>query len=218
MMQTAGTALAAGAVLVAAYLVGSVPWGYLIGRLNHLDIREHGSGNIGATNVRRVLGRDWGILCFALDLLKGFLPVMVVGIGWITVPGLRPDIARLLAAAGAVAGHIWPVWLRLRGGKGVATTMGALLGVSWFAVVVCVLTWVVVFLFTRYVSLASVCAAVMLPFGYLLQGSLSGELRLDWTLLLLAGLAGLIVLRHRSNLRRLREGTEYRFSRRKAQP
>lgn len=201
-------------VLILSYLVGSIPWGYVIGRLNGLDIRRHGSGNIGATNVRRVLGRGWGIACFVLDFLKGLLPVLLIGAKLGDALSLTAESGPILAAAGAVAGHVWPVWLGFKGGKGVATTIGALLAVSWLAVVICVGTWVVVFFLTRYVSVASLCAAAMLPVGHVIA-VLSGVTR-DPTigspsLGLLLLLAALIICRHRSNIQRLRAGTEYRF-------
>jgi len=199
------------AVAFLSYLLGSIPWGFLIGKFNGLDIRYHGSGNIGATNVRRVLGRDWGIACFLLDFLKGLLPVVLIGGHLGVALSLSPDVARILAAASAVAGHIWPVWLGFKGGKGVATTVGALLAVSWVAVVVCLLTWLLVFFATRYVSVASLCAAVMLPIGYIVSGLVRHHAVFTPALALLVLLAALIVFRHRSNIRRLREGREYRF-------
>ena len=194
-----------------AYLAGSVPWGFFIGKLKGLDIRAHGSGNIGATNVRRVLGRKWGALCLALDFLKGLLPVVLIGAPLGGVFALTPEWGRILAAGGAVVGHVWPVWLGFKGGKGVATTVGALLAVSWLAVLLCLCTWLAVFYPTRYVSVASLCAAVMLPLGHVISGLVRGHAILTPSLGLLVLLAALIVVRHRGNIRRLREGTEYRF-------
>jgi len=198
-------------VLVLSYLAGSIPWGFLIGKFNGLDIRFHGSGNIGATNVRRVLGRDWGIACFALDFLKGLLPVVLIGARLGPALWLSADSGEILAAVGTVVGHVWPVWLGFKGGKGVATTVGALLAVSWLAVVICLVTWVLVFFATRYVSVASLCAAVMLPIGHLVSGVVRRHAVLTPSLWLLVLLAALIIYRHRSNIQRLRAGTEYRF-------
>jgi glycerol-3-phosphate acyltransferase PlsY len=199
------------AVFALAYLVGSIPWGFLIGRLKGIDIRSHGSGNIGATNVRRVLGRHWGALCFALDLLKGLLPVLLVGGLLAPALGLKPELGRALAAGAAVVGHVWPVWLGFKGGKGVSTTIGALLAVSWLAVLVGVATWVALFLLTRYVSVASLAAAAMLPVGYLVSARVLHHDALTPSFWLFAVLALLIIYRHRSNIQRLRDGTEFRF-------
>lgn len=199
------------AVLALSYLAGSIPWGFAIGKLNGLDIRAHGSGNIGATNVRRVLGRNWGAACFVLDFLKGLLPVVLVGAKLGPVLTLSPELGQILAAAGAVSGHVWPVWLGFKGGKGVATTIGALLAVSWFAVLICVGTWLTVYFLTRYVSVASLCAAVMLPVGQVISGLVRHHAIVTPALGLLGLLAGLIIFRHRGNIQRLRAGTEYRF-------
>ncbi len=201
------------AVLLLSYLAGSIPWGYLIGKAKGIDIRTRGSGNIGATNVRRVLGRRWGGLCFALDVLKGLLPVVLLGDLPGAAFGLTPDAGRVLAAGAAVAGHVWPVWLGFRGGKGVSTTLGALAGLSWLAVSIGAATWVAVFLLTRYVSVASLAAAVMLPAGYLVSARVLGRAWCTPSFWLFAALAVLIIYRHRSNIRRLRDGTEFRFGR-----
>lgn len=214
-MQVVWVVLSAGLVAGLSYLVGSIPWGFLIGKFNGLDIRYHGSGNIGATNVRRVLGRDWGGLCFAADLLKGLLPVICFGLLLSARTSLSPEYGKLLAAAGAVAGHVWPFWLGFKGGKGVATSIGALLAVSWVAVVIALITWLVVFYSVRYVSLASLAAAVMLPVGFALLRVVRGETPWGPTLVLLLVLAALIIVRHRSNLKRLLQGTEHRFERKK---
>ncbi len=194
-----------------AYLVGSVPWGLLIGKFNGLDIRYHGSGNIGATNVRRVLGRDWGAACFILDFMKGLVAVWVVGVHIGPEFSLSPELGKILAAGGAVAGHVWPVWLGFKGGKGVATTLGALVAVSWLAVLIALVTWVLCFLLTRYVSVASLGAAAMLPVGHVISGLVRDHRVVTPSLLLLTVLAAVIIYRHRSNIERLRAGNEFRF-------
>jgi glycerol-3-phosphate acyltransferase PlsY len=197
---------ALGAVAL-GYVVGSTPWGLLIGKFNGLDIRRHGSGNIGATNVRRVLGRDWGITCFALDFLKGLVPVLLCA-SWAAEGTRAAELAKLLAAGSAVLGHVFPFWLRFKGGKGVATTIGALLAVAFWPVVICLVVWLAMFYLSRYVSVASLSAAVALPVAHiaLRRGAAFGP-----TLVLLLALAALIVVRHRANIRRLIEGTEHRF-------
>jgi glycerol-3-phosphate acyltransferase PlsY len=194
-------------VVAFGYFIGSTPWGLLIGKFNGLDIRRHGSGNIGATNVRRVLGRDWGLACFALDFLKGLLPVLLVG-SWIDGGTGTRELAKLLAAGAAVLGHVFPFWLRFRGGKGVATTIGALLAVALWPVIVCLAVWVGMFYTSHYVSVASLSAAVALPLAHIV---LNGGQAFGPTLVLLAALAALIIVRHRANIRRLLEGTEHRF-------
>lgn len=191
-------------VVVFSYVVGSTPWGLLIGKFNGLDIRRHGSGNIGATNVRRVLGRDWGVACFALDFLKGLIPVLIFR-NW---AGEGNEMPGLLAAAATVCGHVFPFWLRFKGGKGVATTVGALVAVAFWPVIICLVAWVVMFYLSHYVSVASLVAAAVLPLAHLI---LRRSDAFGPTLVLLIALAGLIVVRHRSNIRRLIEGTEHRF-------
>ncbi|MBT3287609.1 MAG: glycerol-3-phosphate 1-O-acyltransferase PlsY [Victivallales bacterium] len=200
--MTFGTALW---VIVFAYLAGSIPWGLLIGKFNGLDIRRHGSGNIGATNVRRILGRDWGYSCFALDFLKGLVPVLLCG-QWVEGGSATVELAQLLAAAAAVCGHVFCCWIKFRGGKGVATTIGALFAVAFWPVIVCLLAWVGMFYLSRYVSVASLSAAVALPIAHIIQKGTFGP-----TLILLLALAALIIVRHRANIRRLMEGTEHRF-------
>lgn len=195
-----------------AYVFGSVPWGYLIGRFNGLDLRRHGSGNIGATNVRRVLGRDWGLLCFGLDFLKGLVPVlMALALAGTRRGDMPAGALAVTAAAAAVVGHAWPFTLRFRGGKGVATSIGALLALAPWSVLAALIVWYAVFSASRYVSVASICAAVVLPLSALLQRVWT-ESPSALTVGLLVGIAALIVYRHRSNMLRLWQGTENRFA------
>ena len=207
--STWGTALA---VVLVAYFCGSIPWGFLIGKFNGLDLRRHGSGNIGATNVRRVLGRDWGMLCFALDFLKGLVPVLIAGHAVGGESAAMAEYVRILAGAAAVVGHIWPFTLGFRGGKGMSTTVGVLLAIAPGPIVIAVLGWLLVFQVSRFVSLATLAAAVLLPLSGGILHALRGRPSLP-ALVLLLGLAVLIVARHRGNLTRLRQGTEYRFER-----
>jgi glycerol-3-phosphate acyltransferase PlsY len=201
-----------GVVAVAlAYLIGAVPFGYLIGRMNGIDIRRHGSGNIGATNVTRVLGRRWGIPCFILDFLKGALPVLAALV--LSRRGAPvPEWTAAGVAAATVAGHVWTVFMGFRGGKGVATSIGALLPLAPAAVLLAAATWCMVYVGTRVVSLASLAAAVVLPVAALAvnrwwpRGAVPAA-----TVGLLAALAILIVVRHRDNIARLRRGTEHGF-------
>jgi len=206
--------------VAAAYLIGSIPFGLLIGKAHGIDIRTRGSGNIGATNLGRQLGRTWGLACFTLDVLKGLLPVLGVGIlyEWAGRPELTgTEIAQWLTiAVMPVVGHVFPLYLKFRGGKGVATGLGVVLG-FWPLLTVPALmaaaTWLLFAGALRYVGLASVAAAVGLPLYYLVIAQAAGWSLAD-TWLLPAGLgviALLIVIRHRGNLIRLARGTEARL-------
>ncbi|MFA6568167.1 MAG: glycerol-3-phosphate 1-O-acyltransferase PlsY [Victivallales bacterium] len=201
---------------IASYLFGSVPWAFIIGRINGIDIRKHGSGNIGATNVMRVLGRKWGILCFLLDFLKGLLPVLAVKI-LISQKILTasPDSLVITAGLAAVGGHIWPVFLKFKGGKGMATGGGVLIGIAPYSFICTVLVWIVLFYSTRYVSAASVIAAAVLPvssFIFSKTGLWVLSAPIQAFLLILAIVT---IAKHHSNIRRLINGTEHKFEKKK---
>jgi len=203
----------AGALIV-SYLIGSVPFGFILGKLHGIDIREHGSGNIGATNVTRVIGPKTGKLCFFLDFLKGVLPVLLVL--WLTERlHLIDDPCRMLPACSSfavVAGHIWPLYLKFKGGKGISTAAGAILPLSPWTVLIAFAVWVIVFECSKYVSLASITAAVVLPLTALLLKFLNLS-NASWpSIALFLLLAVLAILKHTSNIRRLLAGTENRFS------
>jgi glycerol-3-phosphate acyltransferase PlsY len=202
------------ACCLTGYLFGSFPAGYFAGRLAGVDVRTVGSGNIGATNVLRVLGKKWGYPVFAIDALKGFAAVRVAFLLVKYWAGANPygEYFAILAATMAVAGHTFPVWLRFRGGKGVATSAGALIGLMPLAVPLVFLLWVVVFETTRYVSLASIVAAVSLP---IVAGLLAHWKFVDTPALIYfsAAIMLLVLWRHRSNFSRLLKGTEQRFTR-----
>lgn len=195
------------AVALAAFLLGSVPTGYLVARAKGIDIRQHGSGNIGATNVFRTLGKPLGIFVFFADALKGFAAV------WLAArmaQGPEASWLGIIAAVAVIAGHNYTPWLGFRGGKGIATSAGALLALMPQSVAVIAVVWVVVFKLSRYVSLASICAAAALPVSVAVlwwTGS-GGNVPLLGFALLISALA---IWRHRSNIQRLREGTESRF-------
>ena len=200
------------AVVIGSYLLGSVPFGYLAGRLAGIDIRKVGSGNVGATNVVRVLGKRYGYPVFALDFLKGFGAVLI---SMLAAPGKPPawnssEIFGILAAMSSVLGHLYPPWLKFKGGKGVATSAGALLALAPVATLIGVATWIIVFWLTGYVSLASMIAAVILPIVILIMGSHDSR---NGKALVYASacVAAVVVWRHRSNLSRLMRGTEPRF-------
>jgi glycerol-3-phosphate acyltransferase PlsY len=201
-------------LLVGSYLVGSIPFGYLAGRIVGIDIRQAGSGNIGATNVVRVLGKGYGYPVFALDVLKGF---GAVKISMLMAPGRppewnSPEIFGILAAISSVLGHLYPPWLKFKGGKGVATSAGALLALTPIATVIGVAIWIIVFWLTRYVSLASIIAAVVLPIVILVFNS-QDQNKGKPLFYSSACVAGVVIWRHRSNLSRLIRGTEPRFTR-----
>jgi acyl phosphate:glycerol-3-phosphate acyltransferase len=196
------------------YLFGSFPAGYLAGRLAGVDVRTVGSGNIGATNVLRVLGKRWGYLVFFLDAFKGFAAVRLTFFFLKHLPTAQPyaEYLGILTAVMCIVGHTFPIWLRFKGGKGVATSAGALFGLMPFAVPVIVLIWIIVFETTRYVSVASIAAAVSLPIvvGFFLRWKfLEGSALFYFSLLI----ALLVLWRHRSNFSRLLNGTEQRFNR-----
>ena len=203
------------AVLISSYLLGSVPFGYLAGRLAGIDIRKVGSGNVGATNVVRVLGKRYGYPVFALDFLKGFGAVMIA---MLMAPGRppawnSPEIFGILAAMSSVLGHLYPPWLKFEGGKGVATSAGALLALTPVATLIGVAIWIIVFWLTRYVSLASITAAVILPIVILVIG-LHDQNNGKSLAYASACVAAVVIWRHRSNLSRLMHGTEPRFRKR----
>jgi len=190
---------------VLAYLLGSIPFGLLIAKIKGKDIRTMGSGNIGATNVFRCIGKPWGISCFVLDALKGFLPAFVFPM-FGNLHADFPGIGILFGAA-AILGHNFPVFLKFKGGKGVATSAGVLLGVAPLAVLVGIITWVVVFYTSGYVSLGSIVAAV----AVVATGWAAGYGTVTASALTLLG--ALTIWRHRSNIQRLRNGTESKFQR-----
>jgi len=203
-------------LLFGSYLLGSIPFGYLAGRLAGTDIRQAGSGNIGATNVVRLLGKRYGYPVFALDVLKGF---GAVKISMLAAPGRPPDwnspeILGILAAMSSVLGHLYPPWLKFKGGKGVATSAGALFALTPIATLVGVAIWVIVFWLTGYVSLASVTAAVVLPIVILVV-SRSDQNKVKPLVYSSVCVAAVVIWRHRSNLFRLIRGTEPRFTRKR---
>lgn len=200
-----------------AYLSGSLPFGYWAGLMKGVDIRKHGSGNIGATNVIRVLGKKTGIPVFVLDMLKGLLPTLFAQ-AWLSSLGASSTTVTtvaVLCAAASVIGHSFTFWLGFKGGKGVATSAGAFLGLAPWALLVAFVVWLVLFFTTRYVALASIGAAISLPISMYVIMLLGGGLNVGAYILLALGLVMgvLVVVRHRSNIKRMMAGTESRFNR-----
>ncbi|MBI5864981.1 MAG: glycerol-3-phosphate acyltransferase [Planctomycetes bacterium] len=202
-------------LVVGAYLPGAVPFGLLIGLARGVDIRKAGSGNIGATNAGRVLGRKWGFLCLALDILKGLIPTLIAR-GALLHPPLTSEIMLqwVLVGAATVIGHTFPVYLGFRGGKGVATTIGAGLG-FWPALSIPMIVALLVYGAVRYtsgvVSAGSIALAVALPIAFFAYCAIvpDAPLGVYWPLGAIAVALGLlIIIRHRSNIARLIRGEE----------
>lgn len=213
--------------VIAAYLLGSVPFGVLIARAHGKDLRSIGSGNIGATNVSRALGRRWAYACFVLDMLKGFVPMVVTMFVYASFDpasdGERIIRLWLWLAVGcaAILGHVFPLYLKFKGGKGVATSLGVALGL-WPYYTVCALlasaVWLAVVLIWRYVSLASIAASITFPLFLLLATKLipGWDLANLWPLLVPAtAIPVMVIIRHQENISRLLAGTESRISIRK---
>lgn len=198
--------------VLTGYLLGSIPFGLLVGRLNGIDIRQHGSGNIGATNVLRTLGKKWGYMTFALDVLKGVAAVVLVHfLPLREAAGFTPVILKIAAGLACIVGHNFPVWLKFKGGKGVATTGGVLVALLPLAALIAVAAWVVTFYATRYVSMASLVAAVAIP------AAVWGiERQVDPLFGFSLVVAALGIWRHRANIQRLLAGTESRFEKKKS--
>ncbi len=202
------------ALVLLAYLLGSIPFGLLLGRLRGVDIRKVGSGNIGATNLTRSLGRRWGIAAFMLDFIKGGLPVLTAAwVGFDEPPagGIHYQYGQIACALAAVLGHVFPLYLRFRGGKGVATTFGAMAALVWISALAAGTVWLVLFLVTRTVSIASLAAAFVFPATTIvLFYNAPPSIALPMDLLALS-LGLMILVRHRSNIKRLLKREESRF-------
>ena len=218
-----------------AFLLGSIPFGLIIAKAKGINIREHGSGNIGATNVLRVVGKKYGITCLLLDALKGFVPT-VIAISLIRFPGIQNPMTlsgllphasefpmltaqmfQVLTGLCAILGHNYSPWVGFKGGKGIATSAGVLIALMPAAVVILIAIWGLVFLFSRYVSLASILAAGALPLVTLWGSWVHGKIQNGtWNKPLFAFsiiIAVLAIWKHRSNIQRLLAGTEHRFTR-----
>ena len=197
------TPLALSLLVLAAYLLGAIPNGLLLARLKGVDLQKVGSGNIGATNVFRCVGKGWGVLAFVLDAVKGFVPAFFF-------PRLlesAPPWLGLACGVAAVAGHNWPVWLKFKGGKGVSTSAGMLLGIAPAAVGIGFAVFALAVALTRWVSLGSILAAVAVPTAYLWMNGADNRL-LAGALVLMGGL---VIVKHRANVGRLLKGTEPRI-------
>lgn len=212
-------------LLIVAYLFGSVPFGLLIAAAHGIDLRKVGSGNIGATNLSRALGRKWAYVCFLLDLAKGLLPTLAAGVWLCDFAGTKGLLACLAVGCAAIIGHVFPVYLRFKGGKGVATSFGVAIGL-WPYYTICaavaLLVWVVFVLIWRYVSLASLAAAVAFPVVFISAIALLPAWKFSelWPLFIVAIVIPLMVfVLHRENIKRLIAGTENKiFQKEKKEP
>lgn len=200
--------------IVAAYLIGSIPFGYLAGKLNGIDLREHGSCNIGATNAVRVLGKAWGIPVFVCDFLKGLLPLLYMKchLGGDVTAMSAADMGWFLGVMFAlILGHTFTCFLKFKGGKGVATTGGCLFALSPWVGGAALLSWIVSMIFTRYVSFSSIMAGVgmIVAAGIELWGEEKAYSVADYMVLgLLAIILVLVTVKHRANIGRILNGTE----------
>ncbi len=226
-----------------AFLLGSIPFGLIIARAKGINIREHGSGNIGATNVLRVIGKKYGITCLFLDALKGFIPVMIA-INMIQIAGkgnalhlaaldplalilpaaeqFKGQLIHVLTALAAVLGHNYSPWVGFKGGKGIATSAGVLLALMPAGIGLLVIVWLIAFGISRYVSLASIIAAAALPiitiYGSWFHGRIADGTWNKPLFTFSVVIAVLAIWKHQSNIQRLLAGTEHRFSRKPKSP
>ena len=190
---------------IASYFLGSIPTGYLFAKAKGIDIRTVGSGNIGATNAFRVLGKKIGITVLLIDALKGYVACRYIAFGP-TAPG---EAHHMIAGLFAILGHNYTCWLRFKGGKGVATSAGVLLALAPAGFAIALTTFLVVLAMSRYVSLSSICAAIVLPIGVWLAG---GTTRM---IILMIFLSSMAIYKHRANISRLIAGTESRIGQKK---
>ncbi|MDD4941506.1 MAG: glycerol-3-phosphate 1-O-acyltransferase PlsY [Candidatus Omnitrophica bacterium] len=195
--------------IIINYLIGSIPTAYIFGRLlKGIDIRQYGSGNVGATNALRVLGKGAGITVLALDIVKGFLPLLFMGDFFASRSCLDPQIVYILLGVSCICGHNWTIFLHFKGGKGIATTLGMLLALAvkipglGLVIGLAVLVWAVTFIIHRIVSLSSIIAAIALPMLMILFKQQS--------IMITASifLSAFTIYRHKSNIKRLMEGKE----------
>ena len=208
------------ALIIVAYLLGSIPFGILIAKAHGKDLRTIGSGNIGATNVARALGKKWAYTCFALDCLKGLLPMLIAKT--LTEP---LNVAKLslwlIVGCAAITGHIFPVYLKFKGGKGMSTCLGVVLGLFPYYTLPGIISfaiWALCLLLWRYVSLASIISAVIFPFSLIVAILLQDSWAFSslWPLIVVAlVIPAIVVIRHVENIKRLLEASESKVLQRK---
>ncbi len=197
--------------IIIAYLIGSIPTGYLVAEhVKGIDIREHGSGNVGATNVFRIMGKKWGSFVLIFDILKGWIATALLAPTSDAFPEISIPLRQFLFGAAAIAGHTWTPWLRLKGGKGIATSAGALIGIFPFATIFATLIWGSCFIIWGYVSLASITAAIIFPILLLIFHR--NMIAFPEIFLISSALVALLVYNHRANISRLKRGEEPRVN------
>lgn len=192
----------------AGYLLGAIPFGVIIARSKGVDIFKFGSGNPGATNVKRACGKFAGNLCFVLDALKGFLAAMLPTFALIFGAEISESVNafKIIALVAAIVGHMYPVFTGFKGGKGVSVTIGGLAGFMWISILIGLILWVVVYYSSKYVSLASIAMSISLPISSaLIYGAKTPQTYLA------IFLAIVVIYKHHSNIKRLLNGTENRF-------
>ena len=200
-------------LIIAAYLLGSVPFGVIIASAHGKDLRSIGSGNIGATNVARALGRKWAYICFALDVLKGLLP-MLIAKSLVHETTLAALSLWLAAGCAAIIGHVFPIYLKFKGGKGVATSVGVILGLYPYYTlpgIIAFLVWLIFLLIWRYVSLASIAASLAFPIALIATIAFNDNWHFTqlWPIIIVAlAMPLLVIIRHVENIKRLLEGSE----------
>ena len=200
--------------VIVAYLVGSIPTGFLVAKARGIDIRSVGSGNIGATNVFRILGKPAGIFVLLVDGLKGYLACAWVSntlVAAFAVPRADEEYFRIIAGLAVVLGHNYTCWLHFKGGKGIATSAGVLVALVPWALLIIFAVWIVVFALSRYVSLGSIAASFTLPFATWLTGGSRTMIEVTSAMSVLA------IYKHKDNIRRLLGGTEHRLGVKNAQ-
>jgi len=190
-------------VIIAGYFIGAVPFGYIAGKMRGIDIRKEGSGNIGSTNVARVLGKKTGRIVQVLDIVKGIAPVLIA---YIIFPDQNEMWVRVAAGCAVIAGHNWTIFLGFKGGKGVNTSLGVALALMPVPALLCFAIWAVVVKIWKYISLGSIIASAAFPFFvFFLKWPVSNPMIAK---ILSIVVAFFIIIRHRSNIKRLFNGTE----------
>ena len=193
-----------GAILaiLGSYLIGSIPFGLIVGRIwANLDVREYGSGNIGTSNVLRTIGPAAAIVVFILDVAKGAVAVYLGSLA-------GGEVVRLLAGVAAIAGHNWPVYLNFRGGKGVATSLGAIVSLTPVIALILLGLWIALVGITKYISLASLAAALLFPIFLIITGASTTYIVMGFLI------SSFAFYRHRTNIQRLLAGTENKIGQR----
>ena len=213
----------AAVLIIISYLIGSISFAMLIAKAHGLDLRTIGSGNLGATNLARACGKKWAYFCFLLDFLKGFVPSFAAQFLVLSAPATSAALALWLAVGvAAILGHIFPFYLKFRGGKGVATSFGVVLGIwPYYAIpgIIAFMLWATIVLVWRYISLGSVVVAAAFPIIMIILTMIFNNWHFNilWPLILAAViLCSLVIFLHRSNMKRILNGTEDKVLQKKA--